>query len=210
MTTSAPQWPGHEVGQEREPVRSDSPGALEVRVPAGLRVVPDGVPPKLEPVPGPPPRPERAAGRRGRFVVVRDPVERGLWERRRRARAGLPSPAAVTRDIALALLEVEAGCRSAAQLERIFSPALWEVLEHRIGRRGGPLPSGRSLVSVHCQEDRPGLADTVAVVHKGGLVRPVALRLDAGGGRWMVTELRWWRNETDMTMTPGRDAGSSS
>jgi hypothetical protein len=53
------------------------------------------------------------------------------------------------------------------------------------------------------------LADTVAVVRKGDLVRPIALRLDAGGGRWVVTELRWWRNETDTATTPGRDGGSS-
>jgi hypothetical protein len=151
----------------------------------------------------------RAAARRNRFVVVRDATERDLWAARRRARVNLPSPVAVTRDIALALLEVEAGCRSAVQLERIFSPQLWEALEHRIGRRGGPLPSGRSLISVRCQEDRPGLADTVAVVRKGELVRPVALRLDACGGRWTVTELRWWRNETDTATTSGRDRGSS-
>jgi hypothetical protein len=37
----------------------------------------------------------------------------------------------------------------------------------------------------------------------------VALRLDACGGRWTVTELRWWRNETDTAMTPGRDGGTS-
>jgi hypothetical protein len=48
-----------------------------------------------------------------------------------------------------------------------------------------------------------------AVVRKGDLVRPVALRLDASGGRWRVTELRWWRNETDTATTPGRDGGSS-
>jgi hypothetical protein len=48
-----------------------------------------------------------------------------------------------------------------------------------------------------------------AVVRKGDLVRPVALRLDAGGGRWIVTELRWWRNETDTATTSGRDGGSS-
>jgi hypothetical protein len=54
-----------------------------------------------------------------------------------------------------------------------------------------------------------GLADTVAVVWKGDLVRPVALRLDAGAGRWVVTELRWWRNETDTATTPARDGGSS-
>jgi Family of unknown function (DUF6459) len=151
----------------------------------------------------------RPSGRRSRLVVVRDLAERELRAARRRARANLPPPAAVTRDIALALLEVEAGCRSAAQLERVFSRELWEDLERRIGRRGGPLPSGRSLLAVQCQEDTPGLADTVAVVLKGDLVRPVALRLDAGGGRWVVTELRWWRNETDTATTCCRDGGSS-
>jgi hypothetical protein len=148
-------------------------------------------------------------GRRGPLVVVRDPKEGELGVVRRRARASLPSPAAVTRGIALALLEVEAGCRSAAQLERVVSPQLWQTLERCIGRRGGPLPSGRSVMSVHCQENTPGLADTMAVVRKGDLVRPIALRLDAGGGRWVVTELRWWRNETDTATTPGRDGGSS-
>jgi Family of unknown function (DUF6459) len=182
MTTSAPQWPGREGMQE--------PVDLLERRRRQQRL-------------------RRAAARRNRFVVVRDATERDLWAARRRARANLPSPVAITREIALALLEVEAGCRSAAQLERIFSPPLWEALEHRIGRRGGPLPSGRSLISVRCQEDRPGLADTVAVVRKGELVRPVALRLDACGGRWTVTELRWWRNETDTAKTPGRDSASS-
>jgi hypothetical protein len=90
-----------------------------------------------------------------------------------------------------------------------LQPGAVGALEHRIGRRGGPLPSGRSLISVRCQEDAPGLADTVAVVQKGDLVRPVALRLDASGGRWRVTELRWWRNETDTATTLGRDGGSS-
>ena len=27
--------------------------------------------------------------------------------------------------------------------------------------------------------------------------------------QWIVTELRWWRNETDTATTPGRDDGSS-
>ena len=177
-----------------------------------LRAVPDERPTALRQAQtSNPARPgRRATGRRNRFGVVRDPAERDLWAARRRARGNLPPPAAVTRDIALALLEVEAGCRSAAQLERVFSPELWQALEHRIGRRGGPLPSGRSLISVRWQEDAPGLADTVAVVQKGDVVRPVALRLDASGGRWRVTELRWWRNETDTATTPGRDDGGSS
>jgi hypothetical protein len=213
MTTSAPQWPGHEDSPTVEALPGEAPAgqALPGERPA-LRAVPDGAA-RLEPVPAPSAvpdrRPRRAPGRRNRLVVVRDLPDRDLWVARRRARANLPPPAAVTRDLALALLEVEAGCRSAAQLERIFSPQLWEALEHRIGRRGGPLPSGRSLISVRCQEDTPGLADTVAVVWKGDLVRPVALRLDAGPGRWVVTELRWWRNETDTATTSARDSGSS-
>ena len=229
MTTSAPQWPGQEGTHER-PEEDTNPDATARQLqPVPVR--------KLEPVRQPAPigepdpvggsdpgvagvadllerrrrqqRLRRAAARRNRFVVVRDAAERDVWMARRRARVNLPSPVAVTRDIALGLLEVEAGCRSAAQLERIFSPQLWEELEHRIGRRGGPLPSGRSLISVRCQEDKPGLADTVAVVRRGELVRPVALRLDACGGRWTVTELRWWRNETDTAVTPGRDGGTS-
>ena len=191
-------------------------GAPHVVPDGGRDVVADGVARRLQPVPGPtaapgrgPQKQRRPSGRRNRLVVVRDLADRDLWAARRRARANLPPPAAVTRDIALALREVEAGCRSATQLERIFSPALWEALGHRIGRRGGPLPSGRSLISVRCQEDTPGLADTVAVVQKGDLVRPVALRLDASRGRWVVTELRWWRNETDTATTPARDGGSS-
>jgi Family of unknown function (DUF6459) len=219
MTTSAPQWPGQEGMSERRDEEPHPPARLEPaqRRPAGTTgnsnpaglADPAVVPGDLSERRRRQQRLRRAAARRNRFVVVRDAAERDLWAARRRARAELPSPVAVTRDIALALLEVEAGCRSAAQLERVFSPQLWEALEHRIGRRGGPLPSGRSLISVRCQEDRPGLADTVAVVWRGDLVRPVALRLDACGGRWTVTELRWWRNETDTATTPGRDGGSS-
>jgi hypothetical protein len=216
VTTSAPQWPGQEGTQQQDEIRK--PAARPTLLPGGvtptqtppLRVGGTGTARRLQPVPDLPGGSEgrtrrQAAARRNRFVVVRDPAERDLRAARRRARANLPSPAAVTREIALALLEVEAGCRSVSQLERVVSRELWEELEPCIGRRGGPLPSGRSVMSVRCQEDTPGLADTVAVVRKGELVRPVALRLDAGGGRWVVTELRWWRNETDTATTPGRD-----
>jgi hypothetical protein len=159
MTTSAPQWPGQEDSSTVEASPGERPA---------LRAVPDGVARRLQPVPGPSTAPERrqrrAPGRRNRLVVVRDLADRDLWAARRLARANLPAPAPLTRAIALALLEVEAGCRSATQLERVVSPELWETLEHCIGRRGGPLPSGRSVMVVRSQEDAPGLADTVAVV----------------------------------------------
>jgi Family of unknown function (DUF6459) len=236
VTTSAPHWPGQEGTQQQDEPRKAAPRPTRPRTqataaqtppprPASAQMTPvraagPGTARRLQPVPEPPAGPagptrqqqqqhRGAAARRNRFVVVRDPTDRDLRAARRRARAGLPSPAAVTREIALALLEVEAGCRSVSQLERVVSRELWEELEPCIGRRGGPLPSGRSVMSVRCQENMPGLADTVAVVRKGDLVRPVALRLDAGGGRWVVTELRWWRNETDTATTPGRDDGTS-
>ena len=37
----------------------------------------------------------------------------------------------------------------------------------------------------------------VAVVQRGARALPVAMRLDAASGRWVVTELRWWVSETD-------------
>jgi hypothetical protein len=118
-------------------------------------------------------------------------VEAQRTEARRAAREHLPSPAEVAKEIALALFEVEAGRRSAAQLERVFSPELWDVLEHRVQRRGGLLPRSGDLLRVHFQELVPGLANTVAVVQRGPRVQPVAMRLDACSGRWLVTELRY-------------------
>jgi hypothetical protein len=110
---------------------------------------------------------------------------------RRQARPHLPSPAEVARDIALALFEVEAGRRSATQLERVCSPELWGTLEHQVRRHGGLVPRMSDLLRVHFQELMPGLASTVALVQRGARVRPVAMRLDASSGRWLVTELRY-------------------
>jgi Family of unknown function (DUF6459) len=185
MTSSAPQWP-EEIDQPRGPGRR--PGGPR----PALRVVPD--PPPGEVPGGPPDTRDRAAAR---LASLREPTERDLAAARRRARPLVPSPVAVTMDVAMALLEVEAGCRSASQIERICSPELWAGLEHRIERRGGPLPTGRSVISVRCQESWPGLVDTVAVVQRGARALPVAMRLDAASGRWLVTELRWWVSEND-------------
>jgi len=107
------------------------------------------------------------------------------------ARRGLPSPASVAGGIAMALLEVEAGCRSALQLERVCAPELWDRLEQRVRRQGAPFPAAQALMSVHCQEHVPGVANAVAVVRRGGRVQPVAMRLDAEGGRWVVTVLQY-------------------
>jgi hypothetical protein len=120
-----------------------------------------------------------------------DALEAERSAARQAAREHLPSPAEVAKEIALALFEVEAGRRSAAQLERVFAPELWEVLGERVQRSGGALPRSSDLLRVHYQELAPGLANTVAVVQRGARVQPVAMRLDASSGRWLVTELRY-------------------
>jgi hypothetical protein len=165
--------PALRAGPDRPPPGRPRPPAASEAPPRAGRPIPPA--PAAAAKAGPDAR--RAAeasgrvGRRRRLVVVRDTPDRELAAARRRTRANLPSPVAVTRDVAMALLEVEAGCRSAAQLERIFSPELWEAIQHRIGRRGGPLPSGRAIMTVHCQEDTPGLADMVAVVRLNHMTR---------------------------------------
>ena len=95
--------------------------------------------------------------------------------------------------------------RSWFSLERVCAPQVWAQLEPQLHRRGGPLPSGRCLLTVFCQEDTPGLADVVAVVRRADRVAPVAMRLDASGGRWAVTELTYWRTGT---LRPARRSGS--
>jgi hypothetical protein len=124
----------------------------------------------------------------------RDTVTAVRVRSRRGARAGLPPPATVAGGIAMALLEVEAGCRSVAQLERVCTPELWSVLEQTVLRRGGPFPAGNALLRVHCQENWPGRADAVAVVRRGARVQAMAMRLDASGGRWVLTALEVLRS----------------
>jgi hypothetical protein len=106
-----------------------------------------------------------------------------------RARHQLSAPARVMRSVAMALLEIEAGSRSAEQLERRCDAELWERIDRRLPRRGGAFVTGTALVRVMCQEHSPGLADGVAVVRRGQRVNAIAMRIDARDGRWVVTEL---------------------
>ncbi len=89
----------------------------------------------------------------------------------------------------MALLEVEAGCRNATQLARLCAPDLWDRIGERLRRPGTVAPT--ALLRVLTQEPVPGIANTVSVVRRGLRVQPVAMRLDARSGRWIVTELRY-------------------
>src|SRR5215204_831938 len=76
---------------------------------------------------------------------------------RAEARRTLPDPAVTARALALAICEVEAGLRSASQLERICHPSLWDAVANRIQRAGGPPVSGTSVLRVQVQELASGL-----------------------------------------------------
>jgi Family of unknown function (DUF6459) len=101
---------------------------------------------------------------------------------RQRAHAGarrtLPDPAATTRALALAIYEIEAGLRSASQLERICHPSLWAAVAKRIQRAGGPPVSAASVLRVQVQELTPGLVD--AVGEPAGVNERCSLRHDSG------------------------------
>jgi hypothetical protein len=146
------------------------------------------VPLRLVPT-GPAVRPPVPLSPGGVHLLDDSPTASELAAARRAARRRLPAPAGVMRAVALALLEVEAGYRSAEQLERRCTPDAWSKVNARLRRRGGAFVTGGSLVRVVCQENSPGLADGVVVVRRDGRVSAVAIRLDARDGRWTVTEL---------------------
>lgn len=113
-----------------------------------------------------------------------------LRERHRpAARRDLPNPTTTARAIALAICEVEAGLRSASQLQRVCHHSLWQAVADRVQRAGGPPVSAASVLRVQVQELQPGLADAVAVVRRGQRAVFIALRLEAVPGRWELIEL---------------------
>lgn len=108
------------------------------------------------------------------------------------ARPTLPPPASFAVRVALAILEVQAGARSAQQLERVCHASLWERWDGRLRRSGGPSLPSRPVLRVWVQEHSPGLVDAVVVVvRRGGRVQPLALRLDGGRGRWEVVGVQY-------------------
>jgi hypothetical protein len=104
-------------------------------------------------------------------------------------RRTLPDPAVIARTLALAICEVEAGLRSASQLERICHPSLWAAVANRIRRAGWPPVSAASVLRVQVQELQPGLVDAVVVLCRGQRVVFIALRLEAVPGHWELIEL---------------------
>jgi hypothetical protein len=100
------------------------------------------------------------------------------------ARHTLPNPAATARALALAICEIEAGLRSASQLEQNCHPSLWAAVANRIQRAGEPPVSAASVLRVQVQELAPGLVDAVAVTRRRQRAVFISLRLEAMPRRW--------------------------
>jgi hypothetical protein len=100
-------------------------------------------------------------------------------------------PVEVVATIARALLEIEAGNRPGGQLERVCHPTLWQALDRRLPRDGGPRITCDSLRRVLVQQHRPGLVDGVALLQRGPRLEPVAMRLVVAAGGWQLTELQY-------------------
>jgi Family of unknown function (DUF6459) len=129
------------------------------------------------------PRPIRA------YFEHREAYERDATRALRRP--AMTSPVLIAGRIAVALLEVEAGCRPGHQLERHCHPTLWERLAPRLCFGGGPVITCHSLRRVLAQEHIPGLVEAVVVLERGRRVEAVAMRLDGAAGRWELIELQY-------------------
>ena len=111
---------------------------------------------------------------------------------RRTPVSDLPSARPVAHALVQGLLEVLAGVRPVAQLQRATTPELFAELErlvHGRPRAAGVRPPTGAIRSLHVQERPEGVAEVCATVRRGPRMAALALRLEGLGGRWTCTEL---------------------
>lgn len=104
----------------------------------------------------------------------------------------LPAALPVARALVQGLLEVLAGVRPLAQLQRETSVELYGQIEqvvHARPRAVGSRPGTGAVRSVHVQQRPEGVAEVCATVRQGDRTAAWALRLEGVDGRWCLTEL---------------------
>jgi hypothetical protein len=119
----------------------------------------------------------------GGVAVASEPTRRDL----------LPDPRPWTARLAQAIAEVLAGARPPAQLSRVATLEVLQLLERNAGRLGARpgAPAQRPVVdSVHVTEPRDGVAEACAVLDTGPRRRALALRLEGRGGGWRCTAIQ--------------------
>lgn len=88
--------------------------------------------------------------------------------------------------VALALAEVLAGARAAAQLQAVLPDRLGGFVEHLVRSRHAV---GLRLASLRVQAPRPGVAEASLRLGGGAGSRAGALRLELHDGRWLCVAL---------------------
>ncbi|MDP3712100.1 MAG: Rv3235 family protein [Mycobacteriales bacterium] len=160
-----------------------------------LVVTPDGPPPPVVPRT----TPDRAPAGRPADKAVEDDEEDGLeadereHERRRRTPVeALPPARRFAHAMLQRLVEVDAGVRPLAQLERDLTLEAFEGLTARYAgsaRTPGPRPTAAAVRSVHVQARPEGVAEVCGTVLRGARPIAVALRLEGRDGVWRCTDL---------------------
>lgn len=113
------------------------------------------------------------------------------------ARAELPDPDPLVRNLTRGVLEVLAGVREVEQLARWLSEDAFRILvtranlatRARSARQVAPARPVYSITSVRLCEPADGIVEASAVVTMPTRTRAVALRLEGRDGRWRATSL---------------------
>jgi len=124
------------------------------------------------------------------------PGQEQPWARPRTRLDELAPAHLFARSLVQRLLEVLAGVRPVAQLQRDTSPELYTRLEELVvarPRTTGARPDSRAVRSVHVQTQPQGVAEVCATIKRltpaGPRASALALRLEGLEGRWCCTEL---------------------
>jgi len=183
------------VVQTESPLRSTLPALAPATTPA-----PAGVRLLRAPISEPPYDDERPGGQRlplrpaswshGRPLRLVPPLDEEPDPRTPVSQ--LPSAQVFAHALVQRLLEILAGVRPLAQLQRDSSLEVYDGLELLLTARSRPRgarPGCRDVRSVHVQEQEDGVAEVNATVRRSGRYGAIALRLEGIGGRWCCTEL---------------------
>jgi hypothetical protein len=171
------------------------PLATEPDPTPGLRLLaaPCSEPPYDDERPGGRPLPLRPRTLGNRPLRIVPPLPDDDWSLPARTPAAdLPAAKPFAHALVQRLLEVLAGVRPLAQLQRDTTLEVYDALERVVTTRprsDGPRPDGRAVRSVHVQQRPEGIAEVSATVRRGGRYGAVALRLEGVNGSWRCTEL---------------------
>lgn len=107
---------------------------------------------------------------------------------------GLPDPSQWGRSLMVCVIETAAGRRPLHQLAALFSRSVATGLgadfERAAARHRPHWLHAATVRTVHASRPSDGVAELSATIQAGRRVRAVALRLEAGDGRWRCTRLQ--------------------